>query len=645
MMNVLHGAGACKRIAAPMALAAVLVAAAAWSDRVAVRPGTIGGLDPAALFPAETLGMVSINGAPWQESGKELALGKIINEPEVQEFISGMMEKFHAGQEQMDAQLQQMGLSRADLEALGTTRVLFGVTRFEPPARGGMGPPSIDLMLAMDLRGRQEAFQNILKSFEQMLETMGGVQPTDVKIGGVPAKHVAVPGEADAKRPFSGVSWLVHEGWFLAGTSDAHLEQAMGRVKSGETGGSLVTNATYATAAQQVMRPKTVGSVYVGLKPIMAMIAAESPEAKKPMAAMGFDKLESVAFGLDLDGPGFRERLFLGAPADTFYRKLLAKIDAAKLLAMVPKGSFLAQASGLNMGEYYDSFTAMIEAQDEHGAKEMHEGIAGFEKAMSVKLREDVLANLGPEYAAFAAMPKSGLIPDMGVMIRVKDRAKIEGLIDRAIKKSKAKSAHGSIKWGETTINYIETGEMGVFPEDWMNFRPSYAFVGDYLLVTLWPQAAKNVISAMARKEGGLPTREDFARGFARLKAENQDAGNSGVGYLDTGAAASMLVETVIPILQTVVPGSIPEMDGLELNMAAFPSSEAICKHLFGTISTVQSLDSGIYTDYYSPMTITLPAIALGAGVAVGVRQEAMRSHVRTAPAKAGEKDEDDEDR
>ena len=242
-------------------------------------------LDPALLFPAGSVLMLSFDGKPMEEFGKELAISKIWHEPEVQEFFK---EPVAMLEEQMKTNVagftKQLGIEEKDLEALGKSRIAIAVTRFAMP-EGGMGAPeAFDLMLAADLRGSQKTAEVLIKALEDMMGGGGEESPFKAStVGGIPAKTMPVPGGM-----FDGVTWLFHDGWLIAGTNTAQLEGALARAKSGDPAGSLAADPLFAAGMKEVTRPKTVGAFYMDYGTFMnianavAIAASPSPRPVSP---------------------------------------------------------------------------------------------------------------------------------------------------------------------------------------------------------------------------------------------------------------------------------------------------------------------------------------------------------------------------
>jgi Protein of unknown function (DUF3352) len=632
-----------------LCVASVLGAAAFLGGDPA--PATAKALDPALLFPAGTVLTLSFDGKPLEEHGKELAISKIWNEPEVQEFLKAPLELLEEQSKGGIAMItQQLGVSEKDLEGLSKARIAVGVTRFEMP-EDGSGTPSFDLMLAADLRGSQKTAEALLKGIdESMLK--------DATVGGVAGKAIDVPGGG----PFDSVTWIFHEGWLIAGTSKAQLEAALARAKSGDQAGSLGSEAFYAAGMKDVAKPNTIFSFYMNYATVLKLITDAQPMVKEMLAGAGLDAFKSLTFGMDLDGPSIRERMFVGITPGSPMMKIYAPMDVSGVLARIPKRAVAAYAGSLKLKEYVDYTVAMFKKTP--ASDQVDEGLAEVDKILGAGWREELLPNLGPEMAAFLAMPKYGFIPEIGLLLKVGDKAKVEAALAKVFDATDAKAAHKTLKFLDSTINVVDLGAMKIDKD--LNLRPAYVFTGDYLLVTPSPHTAKSLLVAMNNKDGGLGGQEAFAKEFARMKGGNADAANLGVMYLDLPWLAGFMIDSAIPLIQSAVsPRDLKEvtreLEGVEIDLAKLPTSDAFVKHLGPMMGLFQLKEGGVYADMVSPTGMIgsfMSMAAVGGMVgatrsthAVGEDEQPERAGrkraraVRAVPAPATRPTEKDEDK
>jgi hypothetical protein len=595
-------------------------------------------VDAAVLFPAGTPFVIAIDGKPCVESGKDLGVSRICNEPEVQAFFK---ESIELAREQIDSNVkgfaEMLGITPEDLMQLPKSRFVVGATSFQMPE--GMGAePKLDLMLAVEIRAAEKAATALLKALEAQIGAGGGESaPKDAVVGGVPARVLPVPPGG----PFSSVTYFVHDGWLVAGTSAEQLEAAVTRMKTGDPAGSLASNPFYAAGMKEVARPKTVASLYVDFGFLADLMREMDDDGMKTLvAAGGLEAMKAIAIGVDLDGASIRERTFVQMTPNSALAKLQVPVDTTALLGKFPKRSILAYAASVNL-KGYDEYVRKLLGAMPIPADEVKEVFTAVDEVLGPNWREDLLPNLGPEMGAFVSMPMYGLVPDVGVLIRVGDKAKVEAALARVIDRPRMKAAHRTLEHESLTINYLDLGVLGI--DDDLHMRPAYAFVDGYLLVTLAPHTARNVVQSMRETGGGLLGREDFAKTFGRLKAENPDAGNLGIVYLDAQWLAGFVLDTAIPILQSAVPAEDLEDAGpLKVDLGKLPSTQAITRHLSAVVSQNQTKSGGTYGESVSPtgMIGTMALFGAVAGFVAAMRVTDMES----APP-ISQPPKDDEDR
>jgi Protein of unknown function (DUF3352) len=612
-------------------------------------------IDPALLFPSGTVMTLAFDGGPCAAHSKELAISKIWQEAEVQEFLKDTLVLV---KEQVDGGvapfLKQLGIEDADLNALAKGRIAIGVTRFEMAEAG----PAVDLMLAAELRGGQKAADSLLKALEAQMGAGGEGPIKETTLAGIPAKTMSVPDGG----PFSGVTYLFHEGWLIAGTSTTQLEAALGRAKSGDQKGSLLADAAYAAGMKEVARPKTIASFFLDLGVVVGSVS-EMPGMSEILASSGMNDIKSIFYGMDLDGPAIRDRMYAGIKPGSPMSKLQVPMDTAGVLSRIPKRSILAYSASLDFKGYFDYMVEMFKANPEVG-DEVDSVLAEVDQALGKGWRQDLLPNLGPEVAGFVAMPRFGFLPEIGVLVKVKDRAKVESAIAKMFD-SEGRRVVASTKFLDTTINTVDLGKLEIDPD--FNLRPAYAFTGDYLMISPSPHTAKSLLVAMANKDGGLAANESFVRAFGALRADNPNAGNLGVSYIDLPWLAGFLLDSGIPLIQSAVPPdelAKLERENIKLDLAKIPSTDSVVKHLGPIIMATQAKEGGTYAEVVSPTGMIAPVMAIAAAATVvgmrearsmddpgedserGARRRARAARgvpppVESRPAKPQDKDED----
>jgi hypothetical protein len=647
-------------LVAPASVLAVVLTGAAWGPGPAVveaASGRIRGLDPAAVFPDSTLALVQFDGRPCLKHAKDLGVSRIMRSPEMEAFAGGVMQMAEGG--------IQGGLASLDLpfdvaelaDLLMTGRTMLGVTRVETAVvnKGDFQSKqtSVDLMFALNFaQGRQESMKKILDGAKKWIKDQSSGPPPkdDVTIGGQPATTFALQ-EGESFRPFSQLTYVIVDDWVLAGTNDSQLEQAVLRIKAGDAKGSLAVYPTYKKCAEQTLRPKSIIGLYLGLKDALARVEKleHGPEIVKQLKGSGIEQMTAFALGSELDGLAMRDRIYIHGYNPT---GLVAKPELDKVHAMLPKSSSMAMSTAFDLSKFLDLMLAAF-------ASEMGDApakaIAKFENAHQIKVREDLLAAFGPEIGVYATLPRYGLVPDFGLLVRTPDVAKAKAAMQKLVSIGKLTPDLSTLDHRGVEVSYVEiSGTKLKIEGEQMHLHPCFTFVDGYMLVSPWPQAAKNFLDALRRKDGGFAARDDVAAAFARLRADTPDAGMGGTYYFDLPSLVGFLLDVAVPAAQCAVsPAELSQQFGgmVELDFAKFPPTELFTSNLSPLLMTTQYDGEGMSSFVVSPVGFStfygaMVAGAVGYFVARGEMSAPGASEVLPPPKKAEpEPMKDDEDK
>jgi hypothetical protein len=617
-------------------------------------------LDPAAVFPDSTLMLLQFDGRPCLKHAKELGISRILRSPEMNEFAGSLIQQASGGaQAGLEAASSMAGFDVPGLvDLIMTGRTMVGLTRVETEVvdKGDFQTKqtSVDLMLALNFaQGRQESMRGILDAVAQKIEEESSGPPAKkVTIGGIDAQKFALQ-EGEKFRPFSSLTYLLVDDWMLIGTNDAQLEQSVLRIKSGDAAGSLAAYPIYKKCAAETLRPKSVFGMYVGMKDGLARVEKleHGPEIIKQLKGSGIEQMTAFALASELDGLAMRDRLYIHGYNPS---GLVAKPELDKVHAMMPKSSSMAFSTAFDLRKFLDLMLAAFAS--ELGDKPA-KAIAAFEAEHKVNVREDLLAALGPEMGMYATLPRYGLIPDVGFLIRTPDPAKAKAAIKKLLAIAKLDLNLGTTTHRGTDINYVEIDSRHLEVDgERLHPHPCYAFVDGYLLVAPWPQAAKNFLDAAARKDGGFAAREDVAAAFARLRTDTPTAGMGGMSYFDLPAMAGFVLDVAIPVAQsTIAPSRISELAHgfVELDFAKFPSTELFTSNLSPLLMTTQYDSEGMSSHIVSPVGLSTMYAFGVAGIAGYFATQAEARYTgeskvlkvepeKAEPAKDGEEDKED---
>ena len=587
--------------------------------------------DVAELLPPDTLAVLTFSGEPCGRASDALALTQIWREPEVQQFVGPVLGMLDTMSQAGWWQLQSMtGLGEEHLHALFGSRVklaALGIQRFADAGE------LVDLVLTVEFGEDEEArIFEILDALESQVATHGLGEFADAELDGNAARSWR-PNLLPAQIPPEiGVHYALVDRAVVLAVNRNTLSDALRR--QNEDGPSLATDAAFAESARRTQRPDTVLHGYVNLNAVRRLLLQEG--AEDVAQVLGLLPYEAIAFGEELDGPGVRDRLYYHAPDGRLIDRALGSDRGPLRTAnLVPAETAFYAATRFDPLGYFDVMVEIFDRMEPGLRQEVEQGLIEVDQHLGMSVREDLLASLGSEFAVFASFPDQGWIPDLGLLIQVKNRDKVSRFIEQLHAVSGVEQPIRSIEYQGHRIFYLTLHDRS-HPAPMLregSLRPSWVFTGDYLLFTLWPNSAKELLAGMSRQEPALVANADFGRLAAGMTRPDGGAHYNGIVYLDIQRLVGFLLDNGTPILQTMM----PDIAGVPLQPAAFPTSAPIKQHLFGLLLTSRRTPDGLYAEMYSPtggLLLTAPLFA--AAAFMGMRySQAMQIEMMQAEAAA----------
>ncbi len=328
--------------------------------------------------------------------------------------------------------------------------------------------------------------------------------------------------------------------------------------------------------------------------------------------ALGLRAWRGVAYGLAFDGERMIERIALDAPRAGGLLGLFAQGTGASVgLDLAPRSTLVHAELGLGLAAALGRATAMLERLDPDEAADLRRWLDGLEGASRVNLERDLLGRFtGREAAWLAFPPTGGLVPEIAFAARVREPEAFERALERLLDEWLGRASAGGDLLATartlpgpagTRLHVIDLDRPpgdGVAP-----FTPTWAVVGDRLVVTLVPHAMREVLARA--HSGAASLRDDPAVAGPRV-APGADGDRTADVFLDTGAALRCLYDTGAPLLQTA-----RESLGLGLpsgfDPATLPATRTVAPYLRSTRAAVRIDVDGADLAVTAP----LPPIAL----------------------------------
>ena len=234
---------------------------------------------------------------------------------------------------------------------------------------------------------------------------------------------------------------------------------------------------------------------YVDMRAIVREVPANAlPDA---VSRLGIDRLAAVGWGVTLDAEGAKTILRVSTmePPGGILSVLARAGEPLKSPRYVPEGvdSYFA----LRVASLEDLYNGMLRTLEQATGLPVTQTpdalppLASCEQALGMKLA-DVLPGFGGEIAVAAKQAELNAVPEIVLLIEVKERAVVEELITHVLKM--VSTATGA-ELDAAVAEYGETEIRTVAPSPQVTL--AWAFVGDFLVVATSERAVEAVVDTL----------------------------------------------------------------------------------------------------------------------------------------------------
>lgn len=608
--------------AAAAALAAALTPAATAKESSLAR-----------LLPPDTLLLAGIEDVDaYRAAQQDMPLYRILAEDEVQAFLEKPKAKLAEAIEALEGTIrQQPGFEDFDLSIPQLLegrygRLFLAVTHVTlPDPQAGLPFPDIGLVIGVEAREGAPDWSTLVKDLATRALSRQGMQAS--------FQHVDSEEGGYDELPLGPVSLLV------ARTGDFHLfstsRQALSAVlrrASGQGGESLATSPGFQNALRRVgiVGPGAmVGYVDGGLtmrtvtEAVKMALAMEGENEAIPIV----DKVADVSGLLGLGallGASVSEngvahgRGFMGLRGEP--KGLLActpneGLDLS-MLQKIPKDVTSASLFLADMGAIYDTVMEIVRAVDEQVYQQVRNTIDAFGQQLGgpdapLDVRNDVLANLGPQFAIVAPTASNPMMPSLIVMAKSKDPGRLMASLRKLLEFGGAMS-QGQLQVSTSSYRDHELLVVSGSPQTGLPFQPAMAVVDGDFVLSLSVGDLKRLIRDREREGSSLLANEDFQRFYSRIP---EGATLNALSYNDVKRTVESAYSSLTMALPMITMASEVE---LPVDLALLPRSEAITSHLFGSLSYTMAVEDGWVTESFGPMGGEVLGAAVGAAVGAG---------------------------
>jgi hypothetical protein len=609
------------------------------------------------LLPASTLAFASLEGIDaWDERWAQTALGRLWEEPEVQAFVKPISED-------LDRMVKE---GEADGTRRGP-RIPPVVAKLAEQARNLRGQAAIGLLdwkkrggpvlaASLDFGDHVSDFTAFLSRLKDEMKDEGPPIKTSERNGRTywelvppPPPPGVDPGSEERRAPEVEIAATTLGSAFVLSNDKAWLDR-VADANGAEAAGSLASSPSFTGVRAQAGGEGTAVFVYANVPEIVSLVGPDA-EARRVMDALGVEQVKSAGYGLAFRGDGFLDTLVVHAPgADRGVFPLLrGRPITNRALPLVPASAFYYEEETTPLSTALPKIREIAGKIDDDAPRDIDEALAQVKERTAIDVEKDLLPGLSDDWAFYAGLPETGgLYPEFAAIVGVKDPAAYEATFEKAVNGLAGHVAERErISVSQRTIEYrgkrlhVVDLDSAKRKKDLIPFTPTWAMLGDRLVITAVPHTMKEIVlRAEAGGPGGLASQEDF-QALRRAAPE----GAMAMSYLDTQSLFALAYDTLVPLAQTA---GKPNLLGapVRLDWAQLPAARTVRPHLRSLALFVTVDEKGLRLSMHSPTSVLPIFVALGAAAFFVFRAVEMREvhAMEVAEARAGGDDADARD-
>ncbi len=539
------------------------------------------------IVPSGTILYASIDDVPaFVESLKSTATYRLWLEPEVQAFLGDAVRevrtKIEAGRE---AFARETGLDSREFQSFIRGQAAIAVL---PPAPAGSMPrvvASVDvgenarrireIARGLVAKARREAGPGVEISIDSY--SYGSVTVESVRANGMPfAIHSAVVGPS------------------LLLTND---EEAMNDAIEAASGTSRRPALAADPAFGRVMsRIRGNGPSVAAYADVAAAIEAFSSriddEKRAVLAALGVLDARAAGLATTIGKDGVYDTFYLDAPGER--RGILKLLDLPQRpfesLDVAPSDALVFAGLHADPSELWSEIRRIASAVKPGAAAEIDSALAEARAEIGFDPIADVVEAIGDEFTFVLRAPKSGPVPDMAFVARLRDAEKIKLAIGRLDEKIREHAGSGAPRH---TVSTTDSGATlhSIAPEG-APFGLHFAITDDSVVIA--PQASM-VKATLAAGSGGLGRDTRFARALGTLDV-GPDSRVGSLVYVDLENGLRYVYNLAAPFLS-----GWRGSKRVPIDMALLPTVDTLARHMAPIVQVMWSDQGGITTRSVSP--------------------------------------------
>ena len=404
------------------------------------------------------------------------------------------------------------------------------------------------------------------------------------------------------------IAFALVDGTLLATASQKGIEDLLFNRRKEKDDGLLRGFPSFRTALQCVGESHEA-CVYLNVARVLSMPVVKIPEAdRQKLDALGLLGIRAAAYGVRIEGGGFREVLHIEAPE----RKGLLKIlegepmgpDAFK---HVPASASLALALRVRPELVYDTVLDLVAVEDPVERERIETRVKNLEDTTNLSFKRDVLgaftgqASLGVSVRPSAGGLPASLIPDALLHVGIRSPLALESTLANLRKLAPKDIEFQALRLAAHPATVVRRP-----PGEGDPMAVTYALVQDRLVAGLYPLAVRNYLATVAK-----PSEPPLCDVPAYKELASHLTGNpSLLLYVDLGAILALAYNTAAPIIQ--INGKAARF----IDVNQLPDGDLIRRSFGAAVLAWSADEKGVFAEGFSQTGMIFPSAALGGAAA-----------------------------
>ncbi len=456
----------------------------------------------------------------------------------------------------------------------------------------GVVPPQAQLTFIIPGAGKETG---PLFGTVRLAAVLGGTDIKEVKVGNRTVYHLG----AD---PVHLVWWAEGPHAVLAFGTDTP-EAVVKRATAKDT--RLVDSPLY-KRVNGFKQFTTAARGYFDVAGLVKVIKSGPSGLDKIMDDLGLNGVHSVVFYSGFAGDAERGLIEMDVAKE---RKGLLKGLATKPFTLadappLPNDVISWSMTNVDLASLYDvsilTVTNIAQLIEPNSVGQIKEGVKKIDEVLGVKLRDDLLASMGPRFATYNSPAEGPLTLGQTFLFEAKDPKKLEDALDQAVK-GIARASNLDMTVKKTKYHGADIREVHVRQEGFI-FVPSYAIYKGWLVVAFYPQAVQGFV---LRANGELPVWAPDERVKQSLEQLPKECVSISVS--DPRPTVKQIL-SLAPIIAQLVNSLTRDT---KVDVGALPNAHEATRYLFPNVSVVT--DTGTMIRAESRSSLELPFDLTGA--------------------------------